>query len=305
LDNAGVSSPNAVRVFCRRTAARGNHVGFFFARIMGQDYTDVTATATARYKTTQCGVIVGLDYVSLTGENYVDSYKSAEGPYLPGNAGQNGNVCSNGSMLVKDSAAIYGDAHPGPDGLVYDYSTIGVSGDTSPLTEPLHYPVADSSDAQANNDNASIPNTSAGTSPIMMGYLYISGAYHLELPPGTYYFGGIYLSGGATLGVSGETIMYVDGEVRMSGASVINSTMLPQNLQLYVDGGKVTMSGESEFYGVVYAPGEEVVRSGDTDFYGSIISKKLSFSGGGGIHADESLDLELLDSGIKRTALVD
>lgn len=300
------AEPNAVRASCHRTADRGNPAGLFFARVLGNDYCDIVATATARYDTTKCGIIVGLSYVSVSGTNVVDSYESDDGPYFPGDAASNGNVCSNGNIVVAQYAAIKGDAHPGPTGTVMDSSTIGVSGDTSPLTEPLDYPVADSSEAQATNDNGSIPNTSQGINPVnALGQLNILGPYHLELPPGTYYFTRVFLASGATIGVSGETIMYVDGDVYLTGGSVVNNTMIPQNLQLYVNGTTVGLSGFSEFYGVVYAPRSRVMRSGTTHFYGSIIANQLMFSGGGGLHADDSLDLEILDKGIKRTSLVD
>lgn len=75
--------------------------------------------------------------------------------------------------------------------------------------------------------------------------------------------------------------------------------MLPKNLQLFPMGSKCVLSGDSEFCGVVYNPTAKVERSGDSDFYGAIVACQLVLSGSGGIHADESLDSQLLKGGAK------
>jgi hypothetical protein len=299
-------NPNAVRVYCRRTSARGNEVGLFFAKIMGNDYADITATATARFINTKCGIIVGLSGVTLAGGTYADSYQSDDGPYFPGTALQNGNVCSNGDIMIAQTAYIDGDAHPGAEGSFLDYSTGDASGSTTQLTTELSYPDPDMSEAAASNNNANIPLSDNGVNPYnAFGQLVLGGVDHVDLPPGTYYFTQISLTGGATIGVSGETLIFVDGNVIMSGASILNDTAIPQNLQIYCSGTSFTMSGTAAFYGVVYAPRATVGRSGTTDFYGSIIANQLTSSGYGGIHADDSLEVDMLDVGVKRTALVE
>lgn len=297
---------SVVRVTCRRTQADGNQVPLFFGAILGPSYADIVATATARYKTSKCGQIIGLNGVTITGGSYVDSYNSDEGPYFPGNGAQQGHVCSNMNISLSVAGAIYGDAHPGPTGQVFDYSTIGVSGNTQPLTEPLSYPPVDPGDAATNNNNANIPMSDLGVNPFTAyGDFMLSGVDHVDLPPGTYYFRMMILSGGATVGVSGKTIIYTTSVASISGASIVNSTQIPSNLELYVMGPSCGISGTSDIYASIYAPTATVARSGDTDFYGSIVANVIVSSGDGGIHADRGLDFEYLDSGVKRAALVD
>jgi len=303
IDEEGAS---VVRVVVSRTQARGNQVPLFFGALWGPDFSDIVATATARYKTSKCGQIIGLNGVTITGDSYTDSYNSNDGPYFPGDAGQQGHVCSNKNIILSVNAAVNGDAHPGPGYLLYDYSTIGVSGNTENLTEELSYPPVDPSNAAANNNNENIPPSDLGVNPInAFGDFMLVGEDHVELPPGTYYFRMMILSGGATVGVSGKTIIYTTSTASFSGGSIVNSTQMPSNLELYVAGTSCVVSGTADFYGSIYAPTASVSRSGDTDYFGAIVAGTIVSSGAGGIHADRGLDFEFLDSGVQRAALVD
>jgi Flp pilus assembly protein TadG len=306
LEGLNEDGASVVRVVCRRTKAGGNEVPLFFGHLLGSDYTDIVATATARYKTSQCGMIIGLNGVSLSGSSYVDAYRADEGAYVPGSAGLDGHVCSNGDINVSVSAAIYGDAHPGPDHAVTDTSSIGVAGNTQPLKEELSFPAIDPGDAATNNDNDQIPNTPFGVPPITAsGDFSLFFPFRIDLPPGTYYFNNFSLTSGSTLGISGKTVIYTTGTFSVSGASIANDTYLPKNLEIYVMGSSVTISGLSNFYGNIYAPSAQVSRSGDADYFGSIVAGEIASSGTGGIHADKSLDFEFFDSGVQRAALVD
>ena len=80
-----------------------------------------------------------------------------------------------------------------------------------------------------NNDNASIPNSDGGQTPLnAKGEYSLSGGDAADLPPGTYYFSKLTLSGGSTIRISGPTVIYVTGDVSLSGGSVTNATSLPK-----------------------------------------------------------------------------
>lgn len=297
-------SCNAVRVRCYRTSSRANPLNLFFAPVLGTDYADVAATATARYKASRCGLIIGLSYVTMSGSSHTDSYDSEQGAYSVAEARENGHVCSNGDITMSGSAAIRGNGHPGPGHVVKSSSSIGVLGNTDPLDTPMVYPPADPGDATWNNENSSIPSSDQGKNPLnSKGEFTLSGGDGVSLAPGTYYFSKLTLSGGSTIRISGPTVIYTTGDCTLSGGSVSNLTFLPKNLQLYPMGSKCVISGDSEFYGMVYAPNTHVERSGDSDYYGSIVGGELVLSGSGGIHADESLDWTP-SSGRKGSALV-
>jgi Flp pilus assembly protein TadG len=298
-------SVDSVKVTCYRDSSHGNPLNLFIAPIIGRNSANVAATATGRYKPIRCGLIIGLDYVTMSGGSHTNSYNSNNGAYSAGAAGSNGHVCSNGDILMSGSAGIYGDGHPGPGKSVKSSSSVGVTGSTSPLTEKLSYPAADPGDAPTNNNNSAISKSAGGKDPLNDKLEFnLSGGDSVTLAPGIYYFSKLTLSGGSFLTITGATTIYVTGNVDLSGGSVANTTSIPGNLQLYPMGSSCKISGSSEFYGMVYAPGAKVERSGSADFYGSIVGGQLVLSGSGGIHADEALSSSLLDSGGHKAKLV-
>ena len=286
------SGANAVRVTCRRSQAQGKPVGLFFGRVLGSSSTDALAQATARVRPTVCGLIIGITKATMSGSSHTDSYNSEQGAYSAGTAGERGHVCSDGPITMSGSSAIHGDAHPGQGYTVSSSSSIGVLGEIEPRTSPLNLPAIDSGDAASNNNNYNIPTSLLGKNPLnSKSEFSLSGGDVVNLPPGTYYWAKMSLSGGSTVKISGSTTIYVTGDVSLSGGSLANLTLQPKNLQLFPMGSNCTISGSSEFYGVVYGPAAKVVRSGDSDYYGMIVGKELVLSGSGGIHADESLGI--------------
>jgi Flp pilus assembly protein TadG len=303
LDPNSEESPNAVRVTCRRTKNTGNPLKLFIAPILGTESFDLTVSATARLKSSRCGLFIGLEAVTMSGSSHTDSYRSNDGPYNSLGARDQGHVCTNGNIKMSGSTAIRGNGHPGPEGSVDSSSSVGVLGSTDPLPEPISFPPVDPGDASSVNDNGSIPMSDEGIAPLNGGEFKLSGGDGVDLPPGTYYFSKMTLSGGSAIRISGATVIYVSGECSLSGGSVTNLTALPKNLQLNVMGSKCVISGGSEFYGIVYAPTAKVERSGDSDYFGSIVGRELVLSGSGGLHGDESLDAD--SSGQLRTTLVE
>ena len=298
-------TPNAVRVTCSRTAAQGNALQLFYGPMLGTNSADLSTRAIAKIKTSRCGLINGINSVTMSGSSYTDSYKSANGSYSSGTAGVKGHVCSNGDITLSSTSAIRGDAHPGPGKLVKSTSTVGVLGSTSALTTAMSFPAINPGTAATVNNNTSIPTSQNGLQPLNAANAFaLSLGDSVTLSPGTYYFSKLTLTGGSTLRTNGRTIIYVTGDVDMSGGSFANLTLQPSNLELYPMGTKCVISGTSEFYGLVYAPNSIVSRSGGSHFYGAIIAGTLALSGSGGIHVDESLDTQFLGGATLRSALV-
>jgi hypothetical protein len=242
----------------------------------------------------------------MSGSSRTDSYDSSMGPYSATTAGNLGHICSNGDITMSGSAAINGDAHPGPGKIVKSSSSIGVIGSISPLENALAFPPVDPGDAATNNDNLKIPLSSNNILALNgKGEFKLSGGDSVDLPPGRYYFSKMDLSGGSTIKISGPTEIYVTGDVSLSGGSMANLTLLPKNLQLFPMGSKCDISGGSAFYGVVYGPTAKVDRSSSASFFGAIVAGQLVMSGSGGIHADQSLDSQLLGGGSQRAKLVE
>jgi Flp pilus assembly protein TadG len=287
------SNANAVKVTCVVSNTRKNALSFFFAPIFGQYSAELRASAVATAAAFNCGPFIGLDGVTISGGSYTDSYNSDNGAYYRSSAGKNGHVCSNSKIsLSGGSTVVNGDAHPGPTSSVSASGGSYVTGSKTPLDNPLNEPPVDASKAKTDNDNEYVPNSTGNKDPLdSSGNYKLSGGDTAELPPGTYYFSSLTLSGGSSIMITGKTVIYVSGNVDISGGSLVNTTQKAINCQLYSTGSKVTLSGGSQWYGVVYAPTADIVRSsGSADFYGMAVGKTLTLSGGGGCHYDEALD---------------
>ena len=64
---------NAVRVTLNRNEAAGNPLGLFFARVLGTDTGNTTASATAMYDRALCGPFVGIDWLTIPGNPQTNS----------------------------------------------------------------------------------------------------------------------------------------------------------------------------------------------------------------------------------------
>lgn len=279
---------NAVRVLGSR-----DDVSYFFAGMFGVPGFDTTRMATA-FRPPACKGMWGLEGVSVTGDATTDSFDSASGPYNPGSPQSNGDVCSNKWIEVIGSAMVDGTASSGPG---YDIDIIGsaeVTGTTAPGGSFMEFPPPDFGDIRTSNDNSLIGLTDRGRDPYRGGELdlYVSSGHdNLTLAPGEYYFSSINIGSQATLTVTGPTTIYVSGDVKSGGGSVVNATGDAHQLTIYSTGETFEMHGGTGFYGTVYAPGTDVVLRGNSAYYGAIVGKTLDIGGTADIHVDESLPL--------------
>lgn len=292
LTGAAQSSANAVRVTCQMSKARGNSLTLFFAPIFGISHTDVSAQAVALASSMVCGPFVGLNGVTISGGSYTDSYDSNSGTYSKSTAGNQGDVCSNANInLSGGGTVVNGNAHPGIGGTFTATGGSSATGSTTALTQSLSEPAVNVGNAATVNNNSDIPNSTQGKKPVgPAGDFNLSGGDSVSLPAGTYYFSSFTLSGGSWVTITGQTIIYCTGDVNVSGGSIMNTSQLPVDCQIYGLGHNVNLSGSSQFYGVIYAPTANITRSGgSSDFFGMMVGASLDLSGGGGCHYDQAL----------------
>src|SRR5205814_6158621 len=124
----------ACRITARRTATRGNAIDLPFAKFVGKQYCDVTASAVAvavppRY------AAIGLEYIKMGG-NATNSYKNGVSGF-----GDHGDIASNGDITLGGSSVVDGNAYPGVGKRVIGAQH--VTGTTTPLGAPLNYPPVD------------------------------------------------------------------------------------------------------------------------------------------------------------------
>jgi Flp pilus assembly protein TadG len=304
---------NAVRVTVSRTEAGGNPINLFFGSVIGKSAADITCKSTAYMDRSLCGAFVGIEWVDVQGNPGSDSFDSVEGAYNANKSNFRGSVCSDGNITISGDTVLKGDARAGTDSEVTLSGGIDVTGNVGNRVKPLNMPPVDATPYATNNNNANLPLVLRSSD---QGGRYVSplspnGNFTLQagevytMPPGIYYFNNMTLNGGCTLNTTGNTSIFITGNLlRAGGAIVNNNTMLASNLEIYMTGGTANFTSDNPFYGVIYAPNTNVTISGTADFFGAAVGETLRFMGDGTAHYDESLNLEQIDPPT-RTTIVD
>jgi hypothetical protein len=230
--------------------------------------------------------------ITMSGQAFTDSYNSTIGPYgSPLQTVTNqGNIQTNGPITLSGQAYVNGNANPGPN---YPFSgTPPVSGSYATLSAPITVSPVVIPPGPYNNNNIVIVNNKGEETPYNGGSsLSYNGSDPLKIPGGTYYFDSINITGNAQVIVTGPSIIYVGGNVLISGKGVINGTAnnSPANLGIYATGNDINLSGQSAYYGTVYAPNATVTLTGQTDLYGAIVCGSSVDAGQASIHYDLAL----------------
>jgi hypothetical protein len=83
---------------------------------------------------------------------------------------------------------------------------------------------------------------------------------------------------------------YVDGSISTGGGSYTNQNGVAKYTTFNGIGtGSITVSGNSNFIGVVNAPSRDVTVTGSGDMSGSLAANTLNMTGSGNFHYDEAL----------------
>ena len=295
-DTSGSTIPSgasAVRVRLTRSVERGNGVKLFFAQLLGTTFVDINVEAVSA-SSGGCNGFVGLDSVRIHNRAKTDSYNSNEGDYGTGGVYQNGDVCSNGEVLLDySSATINGDAEGNPV-TIREYSQGTITGTQSTATGTRVEDAVDFSQTKNNNNNDNIPlrgpNDYRGTSYVdSNGDFILDGGQTLALSAGTYHFRDMTVEGGGKLETNGKVTIYIERELKYNNGTFNNLTAAPSNLNLLVGAGPVGFQGGTQLHAVLYAPQAAITIENNARFSGSIIGKSLVVGGGAELHLDESL----------------
>jgi len=251
--------------------------------------------------------------MTIGGVFSIDSYDSSLGSYASQAtnsdahgtyANENAKVASNDNMDAGPNAVIRGDAVLGPSATLTVHQNTYLTGTQVELPQPMTLPdppVQGFVDAFNNNNNGAwtATNGSPNYNPTTKE-LRVTGQTQLTLPPGTYFFSSIALAGGASIVVTGETKIYVTGNIDFGGGGLINQTNRPQNLEIIAHPHEVPpgyvppaqpdaqLSGGSQTACVMYAPAYDVSMGGSGVFMGAVIGKDVNVASMA-FHFDESL----------------
>lgn len=120
------------------------------------------------------------------------------------------------------------------------------------------------------------------------GLLKTGGDGNVTIAPGTYCFGMVKIESGATLTVTGPTVINVTDKWIASSQSIINNTTHdPANLIVnssVVGKDALSFTGDADSFMQINAPLGEIVVGGGGNFFGSIVGTEVSFTGGSCFH---------------------
>jgi len=251
--------------------------------------------------------------IVLSGNNVTfDSYDSRDGPYGPGN--KNSEVTVSTVSIDVDAvdvgnADIYGyvatgGAPPdvGPNGSVTDYANPGVV-DESRVTTDFYAEFPKPAEPDMTAPLATFPNdgTVAGGDYRISGDWKSSGGNVLEIAGDTrvYAEDDMEMSGKAEIRIAdGASLeLYVEGDVDLSGNGVLNDSQIPSEFLVFGMAGspgdqRVKVSGNGYLAGAVYAPNANVeIKGGGTDgrVYGSVVGYDADVTGNSHFSYDEAL----------------
>ena len=166
------------------------------------------------------------------------------------------------------------------------------------------------------NDNHLIPLSDQGNVAYQGDSFALSGNNTITVPSGTYHFKDFGISGNAHVTVSGPasfhinrdfsvtgnatllltsaTEIYIDDDFDLSGNGIVNQSMTPNNLKIFMTGALASndncrLSGNAVLYAAVFAPNADVDYTGNSDLYGFVVGREIDITGNGSIHYDEAL----------------
>ena len=120
-----------------------------------------------------------------------------------------------------------------------------MTGNKKPRSKSLEVPGVDASGAAASNNNAGIPQVPQGNGWRSVvdanGNLTLGAGKTLTLNAGTYYLNDLTLNGQSTLNFNGKAVLYLTGDLNTAGGSMVNTSQVPGNLQIYMTGGSATV----------------------------------------------------------------
>lgn len=257
----------------------------------------------------QIAGVTGLNQVSLSGNGAVNGVSGSNG-----NVGLNGNANSQGIDL--GPAGTYTHSGNASGGTVSPIPTIvlnpvnpgnsATTNDDSRITNGIYNAAHPTSTPETPYDQASSGGVSFNASTRTLS---ISGNGSLTLGGGLYNFCELDMSGNAQLSIASgvEAEIFIDspsdpnsgcasgtGSVNLSGNGAVNPSQNPLALQLYVygdpsyvynsgksDSDTATISGNGNFYGVLYAPNSAVTLSGNGVVDGGVAGEAVDITGNG------------------------
>jgi hypothetical protein len=272
LTGAARSNANAMRITARRTAARGNAVPLLFAKVLGRETCDVSASSIALLTPGTPGGAVGLTGIIVRNSAFIASYNSSV-TTTPTQAGanSNGGMASNGTISGQNNNLLKGTVTLGPGG---DINGVAVTGGTNHV--PANIPAPD------------MPTWSPAANPGGISQNYTVNA-NTTLAGGTYWFTSLTLN--KNLSFSGIATLIVNGNILLDG-SLTAYNRIPSNLTVYQLGSGRTFCDDKnnlDATAVIVAPGADFTAKNNFVIRGDMTFSSIDARNGFEMYYDESL----------------
>ena len=255
------SSANAVRVWARRTTARGDPVSLFFAPVIGKSSSDVTVSSIASYTPPVPTGLIGLDSISTHNHLFVGSYDSSVTTTpTEDSAGSNAAMYSNGA--ISGSGKEQGNARLGPGGSI---GGITVTGSTTYSSTPISVPSV----------TMQLVTNPGGISQAPS----LSNNQTVTWPGGTYYFTSLTLANNININFSGPATIYLDGSADIHDNNTLMAyNGVPGNLKIIQSNGNAfTLHDNNSVYAQLVSPGGALNFAHDNDsWYGSVVAQSIT-----------------------------
>lgn len=259
----------------------------------------------------------GDESLDLDSNAFIDSYDSTVGDYdsqavnsSGGDtwANEDGDVGSNGNIVMKQNSTVFGDAQCGPSASTSVVGNAELSGSSTPAADLVELPPL------------VIPGTPSA------GDLTVPGGTTHSMPAGDYAYGSFLASAGSTVKVYGpSTIVLTNMELASNSQFVVDATngpvevyvledfiigsntlltsttYSPADLEFFlesdnvidpdltVDLDEVDFNSNAKMYGTIYAPNAAVAINSNFELFGALVAHSVLLDSNAKVHYDESL----------------
>lgn len=241
--------------------------------------------------------VYGDEFISMTNNVSTGSYDSDLGDFATTYQPLDGDVASNGTVLLDNSAMVGGEASsalsPGvtvcPTCTVSEGTNDGVD---SASIEPI--PQEDIDDALLNNINAT----------------GISGVYDYDGPPdyrltlgnsmiarlaaGVYYFEDIFMEENSILYVDSNVTIYIMDTLSLDNNTSLNPDQDAADLKILSTGTVETVGNDVDIHASFYGPDADLYLANSCEWFGSIIANSVTLDNTASIYYDLALAQEPL-----------
>jgi len=238
--------------------------------------------------------LFGDSSVDMRNSALTDSYNSDSGTYATTRLFEEGDVGSNGYIVVHNSADLGGDVSTSEEGALSINIGATIAGDTtSKAPRQVIAPVPDElfDLAEAANDNSTGISGTYTYNPLTFEF---ESTGTVTFQAGTYFFSSLILKNSASLEVASgaEVVIYVTGDIELKNSSEVNDGGSPIDLQFY-SRGDIVLKNSGDIFATFYSPEGFGDLRNSGDFYGSIVTRDILVHNSAGFHYDRCLsDIE-------------